>query len=156
MAFAAAIPYIMAGSAAISAIGAIRQGQAAKAAADYNATINQQNALIARQDASQQAAQADRENRLRLGTIRANAGASGGTGAGSVFDVLGDAAAQGELEKQNILYQGELKARGYTNTSNLDTMSGGVAQQAGYMKAGSDLLSGTADAYTAQQKLKRN
>jgi hypothetical protein len=157
MAFIApAIPYIMAASAAVSAIGAIQQGKAAKAAADYNATISIQNAQIARADAAAMAGQQDRENYLRLGAIRAAQGKSGGeVGEGSVLDVLGDTAAQGELEKQNIIYQGEQRARGFTNTATLDTFSGKQAQTAGYMKAGSELLSGGANAAYAYNRLKR-
>jgi hypothetical protein len=157
MAFMApAIPYIMAASAAVSAIGAIQQGKAQKAAADYNATINIQNAQIARADAAAMAQQQDRENYLRLGAIRAAQGKSGGVAnEGSVLDVLGDTAAQGELEKQNILYQGEQRARGFTNTAALDTFSGKQAQRSSYMKAGSELLSGGANAAYAYNRLKR-
>src|SRR3954468_14168830 len=111
---AAAIPFVIAASAAISAIGAICQGQAAKAAADYNATINTQNAQISRQESIDLARQNDRETYLRLGAIRAAQGHAGGdAGQGSVLDIIGDQAAQSELEKQNILYRGELKARGF-------------------------------------------
>lgn len=154
---AMAIPFIMLAATAVSAISAVRQGQAAKAAADYNALINQQNAGIARSDAAAQAAQVDRENYLRLGSIRAAQGKSGGVaGEGSVLDVLGDVAAQGELEKQYALYQGEQRARGYGNTATLDTFSGRNAQTAGYLKAGTELLSGGAGAYTTSQRLKQN
>jgi hypothetical protein len=74
---------------------------------------------------------------------------------GSVLDVLGDTAAQGELEKQNILYQGEQRARGFNNTAALDTFSGKQAQRSSYMKAGSELLSGGANAAYAYNRLKR-
>lgn len=152
---AVAIPFIMAASAVVGAISAINQGNAAKSAAEYNATINAQNAAIARNDAAAQAAQQDRVNLLRLGSIRAAQGASGGAaGAGSVLDVLSDQAAQGELEKQNIIYQGEQRARGYTNTATLDTTSGQAAQTAGYMKAGTELIGGATNAYTTANKLK--
>lgn len=155
MAFAAAaIPYIMGASAVIGAIGAIQQGKAAKAAADFNATIQMQNADIARADAALQAQQIDRDNYLRLGAIRTAQGKSGGAaGEGSVLDVLGDQAAQGELEKQYALYQGEQRARGFVNTANLDTFSGKQAQTSGYLKAGSELLSGGARAYNAYQRV---
>lgn len=145
---AMAIPIAMAAAAAISAISAIKQGQAAKAAAKYNAQIAEQNADLARQEAADQAVQQRRENYLRLGAIRAAQGHSGGTGdSGSVLDVLGDAAAQGELERQDIVYRGELKARGFTNTATLEEFSGRNAQTAGYLKAGSALLSGASDVY---------
>lgn len=153
---AVAIPYIIAASAVVSAVGAIQQGKAAKAAADYNATISMQNAEISRSNAQAEAGQIGRENYLRLGAIRAAAGRNGGvSGEGSVLDVLGDVAAQGELEKQQAIYQGELGARGYTNTATLDRMQGKAAQTAGYMKAGTDLLGGAANAYTSYNRLNR-
>jgi hypothetical protein len=151
---AAALPFIQIAGAVISAIGAIQQGQAAKASSDFNATVSQQNAQIARQNAADQAAQADRESYLRLGAIRAAAGASGGaSGEGSVLDVLADSASQSELEKQNIIYRGELQARGYTNTAMLDTYSGNQAKSGSYLKAGAELLSGGANAAKSYSQL---
>jgi hypothetical protein len=135
-------------SAGVSAVSSIQQGNAAKAAADFNATISMQNAEIARSDAAAQATQIERENAMRLGAIRTAQGKSGGAAdTGSVLDVLGDQAAQGELEKQFAIYQGEQRARGFVNTANLDTASGKAAQKAGYMKAGAELLGGGAKSY---------
>jgi len=152
---AAAVPFIQAAGAIFSAVSAISQGRAAKAAGDYNAQIAEQNAVIARQQAEAQARQQDRENYLRLGQIKAAQGRAGGeAGTGSVLDVLGDVAAQGELEKQDILYRGELAARGYTNTAALDRYGGAQAQSASYLKAGSELLSGGAKAYESYDRLK--
>lgn len=158
MAFAAAaVPYVMAAAAAVSAYSAVRQGQAAKAAATFNETVDKQNADIARANAQAQAKQQDRENFLRLGAIRAAQGKNGGAaGEGSVLDIIGDVAAQGELEKQNILYQGELQARGYGNTATLDRFQGKNALTSSYYKAASDLLEGGSQAYMTSQKLKRN
>lgn len=173
---AAAIPWIIAAASAVSAIGSIRQAQAAsqisqqqatvsEVAGNFNATINEQNVEIVRQDARDQAKQSERETYLRLGAIRAAQGKSGGYGGeGSVLDVLGDVAAQSELEKQNIIYQGELKARGYTNTATLDRFGGGAAasryraqgeaqEMAGYSRAGSELLQGGSSAYSAYKRI---
>lgn len=153
---AQALPFLQVAGAIFSAVSALRQGQAAKSAADYNAQINQQNAALAQQEAADQARQQDRENYLRLGAIRAAQGKSGGVAdEGSVLDVLGDAAAQGELEKQNILYRGTLRARGFSNTAALDTYGGGNAVTASYWKAGSELLSGGANAYSSYRNMKR-
>lgn len=153
---AVVVPYIVAASAVVSAVSAIRQGSAAEAAANFNATVQEQNAAAARAQAKQQAQQIDRENYLRLGAIRAAQGKSGGeAGQGSVLDVLGDVAAQGELEKQNAIYSGEMAARGYTNTANLDRVSGSTASTNSYFKAGTELLSGGANAYTSYNRLNR-
>jgi len=154
---AMAIPFIMIAGAAMSAIGAIQQGQAAKQAAEYNSTIATQNAQIARRNAADKAMQADRETYLRLGSVRANQGASGGnSGEGSVLDVLGDVAAQSELEKQQIIYQGEMQARGFSNDATLDTFSGDTQQKTSYFKAGGELLSGASKAYSASGSLTRS
>lgn len=157
MAFmAAALPFIQGAAAVVGAISAIQQGRAQQAAANYNAQISMQNAEISRADAEMQAAQVQRENVLRLGAIRAAQGASGGAaGEGSVLDVLGDAAAQGELERQFVIYQGEQRARGFTNTAQLDRYSGQQARSAGYMRAGTELLSGGAAAYNSYTRLSR-
>jgi len=152
---AVAIPYMMAASAGIAAIGAIQQGKAAQAAAAFNAQVQTQNAEIARADARMEAAQVERENYLRLGAIRAAQGASGGTGAGSVLDVLADTARQGELERQNVIYRGELAARGYTNTAALERAQGQQAKRAATLRAGTELLSGGSSAFFAQRALNR-
>ena len=149
------IAVITAASAAVAAYSAIQQGKAADAAGEYNKTVNDQNAQIARTDALAQADQVRRENYLRLGAIKAAQGKSGGTMEGSVLDVLGDAAAQGELERQNVIYQGEQRARGFINTGNLEEFKGNNARSASYFKAGSELLSGGAGAYGSYKQLSR-
>lgn len=172
MAFvAAALPYLQVAGAVISAIGmlqqgetAARQGEQAKAAADYNATISAQNAAVARQSAADKARQADRETYLRLGSIRANQGAAGGAaGEGSVLDVLGDVAAQSELERQHIIYSGEMQARGFTNDASLETFSGNTkleagrtAQSSSYWRAGAELLGGATSPSTSSTQLTRS
>lgn len=152
---AAAIPFIIAASAGVAAIGAIQQGRAAKAASEFNAHVARENAAISREEAALFARQQDRETYLRMGAIRAAQGKSGGAMEGSVLDILGDTAAQSELEKQHILYQGELKARGFQNTATLDTFSGQQAQRSSRYRAGAELLGGAADAYGARARLSR-
>lgn len=164
---AMAIPIMMAVGTAVSVVSAIQQGRAAKAAANFNTQVARQNqeianqdAQIAREQAALQANQADREGRLRLGKIRAAHGASGGAFEGSVLDVLGDVAAQNELEKQDVIYQGELQARsalnrgaGFANEAALETARGKSAQRAGYLSAGKALLSGGTETYKAFKRV---
>jgi hypothetical protein len=150
--FLSFLPYVAMAGAAVSAIGAYRQGKAAKAAAEYSATINEQNAQIAREQARQQIQQHDREQYLRLGKIRATQGKAGGTAEGSVLDILADTAAQGEIERQDIAYRGELSARGYTNAAAVDRFEGSTARSQSYLRAGSELLSGGVTAGTIFQR----
>lgn len=153
---AAALPFFAVASAAVSALGAMRQGEMAAAAGNYNATINDQNAAIVRQNAADKAKQADREKYLRLGAIHAAQGHAGGTAdSGSVLDVLGDVAAQSELEKQQIIYQGEQQARGYTNTAQLDRASADNAESGSMFKAGSELLGGFSSYFNLNDRLVR-
>lgn len=152
---AAAVPFMMFAGAAVSAVGAIQQGKAAKAAGQFNATINRQNAEITREQTIQQVRQHDREQYLRMGAIKAAQGKSGGTAAGSVLDILADTAAQGEIQRQDIVYRGALAERGYLNTATLDETSGANAEKASYLAAGSELLQGAGSAYSASQRLKR-
>jgi len=142
----AAIPMLVqvavGAAAAISAYGAYQQGQAAKQAAKFNANVAQQNAAAARANSLMQQQQQQRENYKRLGALRVAQAAAGGTAEGSFLDVLGESAAQGELERQNIAFRGEMEARGYTNTATLDLMQGKQAAKAGTTAATGEITKG--------------
>lgn len=144
---AMALPIIMAVGTAMSVMSSIQQGKAANASAKYNATINEQNSQLALEQSQRDVAQVDRANYLRKGAIIAAGGASGSTQSGSVLDILGDVGAQGELERQNVAYGGELASRGYKNTAALDRAQGKNALRSSYFKAGGELLMGGAQAY---------
>jgi hypothetical protein len=131
---------------AMSVIGAINQGQQAKSAANYNAQLANNNAIAARQQAEVNAAAQQRASRLKIGSMVAGYGASGVTMEGSPMDVLEASAATAELDRQNILYGGGLKAGGYQSTAGLELMRGENAETGSYFSAGSALLSGAAKA----------
>ena len=73
-----------------------------------------------------------------------------------MLDVIGDVAAQSELEKQQFIYQGELQARGFQNDATLETFSGETKQTGSYWKAGSELLSGASNYSRANAQLTRS
>ncbi len=131
----------------VSAVGAIQQGQAAAASARANAQIAERNATVARASAAQDAEAKDRENRIRLGAIAAGYGASGVSLAGTPLDVLADSARQAELDRQTIVYKGELRALGFSDSAAMDRAQAKNAKRAGYFKAGSALLSGASSLY---------
>ena len=140
---AAAAPYLMAASAAMTAVSAIQQGNAANSAAKYNASVANNNAVAARQKAASDAARQEREGRLRAGANRAASGASGvgGVGgAGSPLDILEANAAQEELDRLTIIHGGEVQAIGFENTARSELAAGKAAKKAGMFKAGSSLL----------------
>lgn len=125
----------------MGALGAVQQGGASAQAGAYNADTAWQNAGVARQAARDKARQASREHYLRLGEMKANIGKSGGVG-GSFMDVLGDTAAQMELERQNIIYEGSVKANLLARGASLSDAASFNAQQGGYLRAAGELLGG--------------
>lgn len=141
---AAALPFI---SIAFTAISAISQGQAAKNEANYNAQIAERNAGVARDQAAADADAQRRHATQVLGSARAAYGASGVTAEGSPLDVLTMSASNAELDRQNILYRGELKAMGYQDTARLDRSRAGAAAKNGYFGAASAVLTGGAKYY---------
>ena len=153
---AVAIPVMMYVAAGLSAVAAVQQGKAASAAATFNAISATQDAAAARSEALAQSIQTQRETVLRIGAIRAAGGASGGTGEGSVLDVVADVAAQSELERQFVLYKGEARARGYERTAQLDFMQARAAREAGNINAATAALGGGYKAYSAGQALRVN
>lgn len=142
---AAAIPFI---ALAFTVVSTISQAQAAKKEANYNAAISERNAGIARDQAAADAEAQGRFARQKIGAARAAYGASGVTQEGSPIDVLAMSAANAELDRQNILYKGELRATGYQDTANLDRMRGSSAVKRGYGEAASSILTGAGKYYS--------
>lgn len=142
MPFPALLPLLGAAGAVASSLGALREGKAAEQAGKFNARVAEENAQVAMQLARQEATQIERDNTLRLGAIRAQAGATGVTFSGSVIDLIGDVAAQGELQRQNAIFRGTLEARGFTITAQQQRAAGKAARKASFFKAAGALLGG--------------
>ena len=104
---------------AVSAFGAIQQGRAQSAnmkyqaqLAEYNAKVAENDATLARQAAEADADTIDRRRRVAIAQNTAQFAAQGITiDEGTTLDVLGNTAAEFELERQNRLHQGELGQR---------------------------------------------
>lgn len=137
---------LLAATTAIGAIGAIQEGKAAKKAANYNAAIAQQNAVIATQSAAADEAALRRDNARYMATVRANIGASGTTDEGSPIDIIDNSAGLAELDALNIRYQGTLKARGYNIEADQQRALGANQYQSGLFKATGMILGGAAKA----------
>jgi hypothetical protein len=148
MAFAAAaIPYLTAGAAIVSTIGAIQQANSASNADKYNAKVAQQNAQLATQNGQLQLQQQQTDAYRKLGAIKAGSGASGVTTDGSPMDILADSYTQSELDANTIIYNSKIKANGYTNSAELDLSAASDAKTAGYTKAASNALLGGTKTY---------
>lgn len=145
-------------SAAVTAVGAIQQGEAqaqsqrAQAQAnEYNATVARNNATIASDQANAKEEAQRRHFAALQGQAVAGVAQSGTGFDGSNMDVLKQNAINNELDALTIRYEGQNQAKGLIAQSQLDTYNAGVnrmnadnAQTSGYLNAGANILSGAA------------
>ena len=148
-------------STAMSAIGAIQQGEAAQAQAQAEANAARRNALIKemqagveRQQANIREEQQRRKARGLLGKQKAATAQAGIGFAGSALDVMEDSANKAELDALTIRYEGDLRSRGLLADAESDRYSAEVAivkgknaKKAAYISAGASILSGAATGY---------
>jgi len=111
----------------LSVIGAIKGGKAEQSAADFNAASARAEAQ-SRENAQRAAAQ------RQLGSIRAGVSKSGARMEGTPLMVLAESAANAEIDALNTRYSGQREAALYT-------ARGKNARTAGYLRAGTSLLS---------------
>jgi hypothetical protein len=126
----------------VSVVGTVVSAVSQRSASQYNAQIADQNAMIARNNAEFNAEQQQRAARLKIGAATANYGASGISMEGSPPDVLESSARNAEIDRQAIIYQGQVRAAGYTDQATLDTMQADNAMSSGIFKGIGDLASG--------------
>lgn len=133
-------------STAIGAVGKIAEGNAAAAAANYNAKLAIQQGNTAAANAYTEAQMKRRETARRIGQTAAAIGSSGFTVQGTPLEVLSETAALGELDAQTIITNGLNKSRGFENDARLERLRGRTAQTQGYLDAAGTLLSGAGKA----------
>jgi hypothetical protein len=124
----------------MSVIGAIQQGQAARAAGDYNAAIAKQNARWAKQQAGEEERKFRIGARKELGRMRAGYAAAGVTLEGTPTDVLEESAYTAELDALNIRHGGERRAMGFESEAEIEKYKGKVGQRQAYASAAGTLL----------------
>lgn len=121
---------------AISAVGTMKGGQDADAAAQYNAEVS-------RQTSEEQARRDEIQARMVIGSDRANYGASGVQLEGSPLDVLQQSAKTAELDRLTTLYAGATQSAAYkaageaAKTSAMFSAAGQLAEGAGKAYGGS-------------------
>jgi len=133
-------------SAATAAVGVKQSGDAQKAAADYSAEVNKQNAKTAAEQGLFDAEQTRNKNKRILAAQRAVQSGSGfDPDAGTALDVRADSAAQGEMDALIAIYTGGSSSTANQSRAQLNRMEGRQAQRAGNISAGASLLGGAAD-----------
>lgn len=140
LAASAALPIL---GTAVAAVGAIQQGQAAKAQSKFQAGILRQQADRDRQQAASDEEDFRREQSRNLAKRRAALGASGvDPSKGSPLLVSEDFAGEVELQALRIRSGGEVRATRAEQQGSLQLFQGRQAQTAGFIRGGSLLLSG--------------
>ncbi|HEX9449753.1 MAG TPA: hypothetical protein VF920_17325 [Dongiaceae bacterium] len=142
--------------AAVSAVGAIQQGQAQSQQAKYNAAVAHNNQIIAQQNAQDaldrgaaEEQQQRKKTQMLIGQQRSSLAAQGADlSSGSALDLVGDIAGTGELDALTIRHNAALEARQYQvqgvnfqAEGQLQKMQGRAAKTASYFDATSSLLS---------------
>lgn len=129
-------------SAGVGAYSAIQAGKQAEAVGKYNAKIQKNNAISARNNANYEADRIRKRNRLIAGKQRAAYLKSGIDLSGSAEDVLLDSEIEGELDVAAAQYAGESSANASLGRAKLSEFEGRAAGRAGYVRAGASILSG--------------
>jgi hypothetical protein len=155
--------------AGVSAAGSIQQGQAQKSAADYQAAVDRNNAILSQRQARDavERGQADQQTQMRknadaLGRARASYASRGVEGNfGSPLDVMGDMAQFGTLDAKTIGVNAQREAAGYeaqamnqNASATLKQQQGNNAAAAGNIGAFGSLLSGATSVASNWYKMK--
>lgn len=120
----------------------LQEGKSRQAALEYNARIQEQQAAQIEGAKKIDLAQTEKQKRRRLSTIRAQAGAFGGTLAGSPLEVLSDTVAEFEIDKTINAFNFDIQKTSALAGASLSRFEGAQARAAGKSKAFSTILTG--------------
>lgn len=134
----------------VSAGGSILSGNAQAENAKFQAQQLNMKATEERAAASREAADQARKQALVTSRQQALAAAGGGSATDpSILDLMGDTAAQGYVQRGTTVGLGENRARGYEDAAAVQRLNARNARMAGFIDAGSSLLSAPMAAYKA-------
>ena len=149
------LPLAFAGT-AISAVGAIGQGEAAQSAANYNAQMARYVASEKTQQAKTEAQKLSDQRRQSIGRQVALYGASGvDPNSGSPLDVMANTATEYERDIQYAGISAQQATQEGAMQASIDTMQGRQAMMAGWMGGIGGAASGFGMDYYLASKLPR-
>jgi hypothetical protein len=131
-------------SMAIGAISAISSAKQQSDSSKYNAKVAENQAISSRQQAEANAITQQRSAAKKIGSMQAAYGASGISVEGSSLDILEESARNAEMDRQNIIYGGELRAIGSEGTAILEKNRASNAMSSGYLSAAGSIFKGAA------------
>jgi len=135
---------------AISAFGAMREGQAAEAQSSYSAKVASQNATAAEQRTHEGIRRQRRKDSAFTSKQRAAYAASGVLETGTPLTVMADSASQMELANQDKLWAGQTQAGQFRNQAAQHKSQAKSAKRAIPLNVGASLLTG-ANQYASSQ-----
>lgn len=131
--------------AGVGAYSAVAAGENAKETADYNAKVNENAALDARQRGAVAAAEHAQKTRRMIATQMATASANGvQANTGTPLDIITDTAGMGKLDALRLLNNAGREAQGFNDQASLLRVQGQNAQTAGMLNAGAAILGSAA------------
>lgn len=136
-------------SAVVSAAGAIYAGKQQKAAADYNAKVQQQQAQLEAQEGKERVARMRKDAKkfqARALAVRAAQGID--VSAGSSLMLEAENAETLELQALEAARASDITQRKLIQGAKITRMQGKAQQKASFFQAGASLLSGAADIAT--------
>lgn len=134
-------------TAAYTAYSQLKQGQAQKQAADYNAQVYRNESQAALGQSLTQEDLLRRNSRESLGRQLAAFGASGAGYGGSSRIALDTSAINQEMDALNTRYRGTLTAYGYSTGAGIKEQEGDIEQRKGILLAGATLLNAASGKY---------
>lgn len=128
---------------AIGAIGSLVSGQSQADVLRNQASIQRNNAtqaiVASKQNADRQVLISDKQ----IGSEKEQFAANGvAADSGSVLNVLAASSANAELDRQTILYGGQVRAINYENQASIDSLSADNALTASYYGAAGSAIKG--------------
>lgn len=145
----------MLASSAVSAVGAVKEGNAGYRAGMANAGFQEENARGAELQGALEEARIRREERAMAGEAIAGMGASGiQIGTGSALEALRQSAYNAEYDAMTARFSAATEARAYRLDAQAKRREAKDARKAGFLRAGAAILGGVSD-YGAQLKLGR-
>ena len=124
----------------VSAMGAIQQGKAEAAAAEFNAKAAEQQAQAEREAAAAEASDFRRLEGRKVAMARAGRGATGVTMAGSPLLVDEATVREVAVGAARVSHAGAVRSNSLLNESDLYKMRADNARKASYFAAGTSLL----------------
>ncbi|HEY0149851.1 MAG TPA: hypothetical protein VGB70_12720 [Allosphingosinicella sp.] len=139
-------------STGLSAFGAIGEGKAAYRAGMYDAAVSDENARLTTLEGAFEEGRIRREERALSGEAMAAMGASGVMlGTGSALELLRENAYLSEMDALTARWNAAGQARGYRMDAERARAGARDARRAGYMRAGTAILSGASQAFSASR-----